>query len=371
MIAVTQLQASNGGVTTHVLDLCEELLKRHHRVVLVADDEGIDYRARVEVLQAWQTFRFYPVKILGMQKDFRQVLKTSLEMRSIARRHKIKIIHTHGQALCIACQLVKMTTGIPYVWTNHIDEMAQPQLFAKILKVLHFPIISVSTDLKNYLVSEFGVNPKRITVVTNGIALEAFDPLTEDEKKTLREKFNPEGKYLVSLLARMSYGKGHKYLLEAIRRLQDEKGISDIRLLVAGKLYEPQYLDGLIKTAQKNHIDMEFLGFQSPREIFGISDVAILPSLYEGFPLTVIEALVMGCPVIRSDTPGWYDTQAYCLTFPKKDTARLTEHLLYFYEHRDEAARMGAAGQRAVREHYTIGRQVDETVAVYKRILSR
>ncbi len=371
MMAVTQLQASNGGVVTSVLDMCGELLKRGHHIVLVADDEGNDHRKRIIEFEKWDSFQYVPIKMIGVQNDRRHLVKTAFELRKLVKKNHIQIIHSHGQALCVICQIVKWLTGVPFLWTNHIDEMAQPELFAKVLKVLKFPIISVSTDLKQMLVKDFGVDERRITVVKNGIDPAAFEPLTPEERTALIDKYNPDGKYIVSLLARMSYAKGHVYLLHAIHQLQREQNIRDMRLLVAGKVYDESYLKMVQDLAEKFKIDMVFLGFQNPRNIFGISDVAVLPSIYEGFGITVIEALAMGCPVIRSDTPGWIDTKEICRVFPKKDSKKLAEHLLEVYTHRDEARLAGAKGREVVMKEFTVSRQVDETLAVYRRILKK
>lgn len=120
-----------------------------------------------------------------------------------------------------------------------------------------------------------------------------------------------------------------------------------------------------------HHIDMEFLGFQDPRNVFGICDISVLPSIYEGFSLTCLESLAMGCPVIRSNTPGWSDMFEITRVFEKKNVDELTRHLLFAYYNREEMKKMGEAGKRKVEEQFTIGHQTEETIVVYKRYVKR
>lgn len=74
-------------------------------------------------------------------------------------------------------QFLKMKYGIPYVWTNHIDAIPQPKVFKCMYKLFHFPIISVSSDLKNYMISKFKISEKNITVICNGVNQEEYKQL--------------------------------------------------------------------------------------------------------------------------------------------------------------------------------------------------
>lgn len=371
MLAVTNMTAANGGVTTHIVDLCRELAQRQVKVFLVSDSQDCDYWDKINELEKLEYFTFCAINMEKIQSDPKHFMECTKQICKIVRREKIDLIHAHSQSLCLVAALVKVMTGTPYIWTNHIDEMANPKLFRKVLKFLQFPIISVSTDLKMMLTDEYGVSGKRITVVNNGINTSNFYPLPEEEKTLLKAQYlgKSEEKYIVSILARMSRAKGHMYLLEAINSLQQSEGIDNIQVLIAGKLYERGYWDNLCKYAQEHGINVKFLGFQNPREIFGISDISVLPSIYEGFGLTVIESLAMGCPVIRSDTPGWMDTKGIALVFNKKNVEDLEEKLLYAYRNKEKMKEMGLVGREVVLSKFTIQAQVENTMNVYQRYI--
>ena len=370
MLAVTNITAGNGGVTTHILDLCKQLNQRNVKVCLVSDKNDCDtnYLDAITELEKSELFKFISVNLSGVQRDARRLFETVKQFSKIVNDERIDIMHMHSQSLCVVGAFVKLKTGIPYIWTNHIDEMANPKLFKKILKILHFPIISVSLDLKNMLINEYGVKENRITVVNNGINLDKFSPLTEEEINNLKKEYECENKYVIGLLARMSYGKGHMYLLEAVNKMQNENNIKDIKVLIAGKLHKREYLDKLLTYSAEHNIDVKYLGFRKPRDVFGICDISTLPSIYEGFGLTVIESLAMSCPVIRSDTPGWADTKDIALIFKKGDVDGLAKHLIYAYNNRAAMQEMGKKGQKAVFDKFTIEKQVELTMEVYNKI---
>lgn len=376
LIAVTHLQRSNGGVCTHVMDLCRGLCKLGHNVILTADPTKNNYQKKIEQLTLLQngkknSFKFIQIPFLKTQNSLKDFLHISHQVLQIVKQENITLIHSHGQAICLVGVLIRGLTGVPFIWTNHIDEIARPKLFKKILHIFKFPIISVSSDLKKFLIREYGVKEKRIYVVPNGIDMEEYLPLSSDEKRRIKYRFGVEDKYVISILARITYGKGHNYLLKAISKLQQEKNIPQIKVLFAGELYDSfqYYLDQQLEYAKDNRIDVDFLGFQSPREIFGISDLSVLPSIYEGFALTCLESLAMECPVIRSDTPGWSDMQDICMVFPKKNVDKLAEQILYAIRHPEEMRQMAIRGKEKVADVFTKEQMALQTAQIYEEIL--
>ena len=376
LIAVTILSKSNGGVCTHVIDLCRELVKQNHNVYLLTDNDDNDYLVQINELQNIKLggeFCFYPMPLHDI--PLKSYFKTASQIKKIVKKYNIDIMHVHGQALCVLAELVKIKTfgKVPFVWTNHIDAIHKPEQFKKILKLFRFPIISVSTDLKEMMVNEYGVAEKRVFVVCNGTDVEKYVPFSDDERQKLRLERHWCDKYVIALLARISDVKGHKYLLEAVNKIQKENKISDIKVVFAGQVFGGYkgYLLGLEKYAAENCIDLEFLGFQNPKDVFGLANLAVLPSIFEGFPLTVLEAIAMHCPVIRSDTPGYKDTKDFNLVFPKKDIEKLSELLIYAYYNQSEMKQMAAHGRETVLKKFTIEKQVKNTLKVYEDIIDK
>lgn len=77
-----------------------------------------------------------------------KLVKTIFKVKRIVKDNRIDVMHMYSQSFCVIGGAIKVMTGIPYIWTNHIDETANSALFKKIINGLHFSVIPVSTDLK-------------------------------------------------------------------------------------------------------------------------------------------------------------------------------------------------------------------------------
>lgn len=146
LVTVTNMTIANGGVNTHIIDLCEELLKHGERVVLVTDESQCDYDRTIDHLKQKENFEYFSISMRGVQSDVRRVIDVANQFYNVIKKYHIDLVHTHSQSLCIVAEIIKMRTSVPYIWTNHIDAIANPKLFKIILQIFHFPIISVSTD---------------------------------------------------------------------------------------------------------------------------------------------------------------------------------------------------------------------------------
>lgn len=364
LITVTHLDQSNGGVCTHVLDLARGLKKLGCNVII-----GSDYGYYMEVLKK-EGFKVYRIPFTSMN-NIKYVFQCLKFIISISKKEKINIIHSHGQFIIPLLFINKIILKIPFLWTNHIDAINKPKVFKWILKLINFPIISVSTDLKNFLINNFDVNENRIKVIYNGIDVSCFEPLTIAEQNELKNRYEIKNDELViSLLARIFYVKGHSLLLEAINCIQKERNIK-FKVLFAGKVYESEkkYLATLEKYADSNNIDLKYCGFSSPRDIFGISNISTLPSLYEGFGLTAVESLAMHCPVIRSNTPGSTDMKKISLIHLKGNVKDLKDKIEFAIDNPEEIKAMTDLGYRMVNEVFNQETMCLNTYNYYKDIL--
>lgn len=157
-------------------------------------------------------------------------------------------------------------------------------------------IISVSDDLKNKLINEYKVSPDKITVIHNGIDKAKFAPMDKAKAKNkcgLAEKC----KYILAI-SRLSSEKGLEFLMDAMGRLVTD----NVKLVLVGD--GPLYRN-LNEYARSNNIagNVQFVGSVPHKDLchwYNAADVFCLPSLWEGCPNVVIEALACGTPVVSS-----------------------------------------------------------------------
>lgn len=157
-------------------------------------------------------------------------------------------------------------------------------------------IIAVSQSIKEILITRFGVMEEKIIVINNSVDRKKIQKMSEAE---IDIKKKQDSVWLISI-GRVEYQKAQWKLIKAIYYLKQYKNITNIELILLG---DGKYLTEL-KTLAKN-LDIEdkisFIGFvKNPFPYLKIADLLVLPSIYEGFPITVSEAAVLGVEFIGS-----------------------------------------------------------------------
>ncbi len=154
-------------------------------------------------------------------------------------------------------------------------------------------VIAISEACKAFVHKEF-VN-REVTVIYRGMSLPEVPRIP-----------STDGKIHITFVGRLVYLKGVSYLLEAIERLVSE-GVTDFSCRIVG---DGEMRTELENTVQENSLGayVEFLGFRSKEEILSSilpsTDIFVNPSLQEGLPTTVVEALLSRCAVVATDVGG-------------------------------------------------------------------
>ena len=107
-------------------------------------------------------------------------------------------------------------------------------------------------------------------------------------------------------------------------------------------------------------------------DILAAADVVVLPSLSEGFPFVLLEALAMGCPVVASRVngiPELIENQKTGLLVPPRDSHALMVAIREVLNNPIVASKMGADGRAVVRERFTVDRMVANTTAIFDAAL--
>lgn len=191
-----------------------------------------------------------------------------------------------------------------YEFVNGFKAMALKVLRLNLEKYLYKSvdkIITVSDDDKDYLKEYYKLDSD---VVYNGIDYEPILKI-KNSKEDLRQKLSlPQDKQLFLTVARFDFPKGYDILIEAIRILKDKDQLDNKLFVFVGDgelLYQMQEL--VTKYQLTNSI--LFMGRRTDvYEIMKASDCFILPSRWEGFPITLIEAMACNLPIIASNTYG-------------------------------------------------------------------
>ena len=227
-------------------------------------------------------------------------------------------------------------------------------------------VIAVSEAARAFLISGKGYAARKIVVVPNGRDLSVFRPGVGGQavrKELGIDRVTP----LVGVVGRLEEQKGHVYLLDAWPAVLAE--FPDARLLLVG--------DGSLRGALEERArclgiasSVIFAGFRRdvPRVLDAL-DVVALPSLYEGMPLTAIEASAMAKPIVATAVDGTPEVIREGRTgrlVPPREPAALSRALRMLLRDPVRARQMGDAGRDFVLDRFDLGRQVAATARVYR-----
>ncbi len=227
-------------------------------------------------------------------------------------------------------------------------------------------IIAVSNSTKKDLISTLKVPSKRISVVHEGVDHDFFYPRDPQEIRKVRLKYGLDSKYLL-FVGTIQPRKNIIKLIQAYAKLQDRK----VDLVLVGK---PGWLyDDIYKAPKKYGVAsfVKFLGFVSEEDLpalYSGSEAFVLPSLYEGFGLPILEAMACGVPVVTSNTSSLPEVSGgRALLVKPKDVYDISYNLSRILNEEDLRWRLKAKGKEWSRR-FSWEKTAKETVAVLEKV---
>lgn len=235
------------------------------------------------------------IKYLGKKRGFDPSIIS--KMRKIMKAYQPDVIHTHRYVLPYAF-LASMGFKAKRVHTVHnVAQKEQTKVGKNINRVLfrYFNVVPValSKEIQRTIQEVYGLPDNRIPVVFNGIDL---------SRCIVKESYARKDTFTVLHIGRFMDVKNHELLLRSFARFKGQHSDARLQLLGDGELKENM----MQLAGQLNITDaVEFAGLQSNvYPWLHNADVFILPSKFEGMPMTLIEAMGTGLPIIASNVGG-------------------------------------------------------------------
>jgi sugar transferase (PEP-CTERM/EpsH1 system associated) len=312
--------------------------------------------------------RFFNVSANNGKVDY----LCSLKLRRLFKEEKPDIVHTHNTQPFIDGTVGAMLAGVPVrIHTDHARDFPDKRRYMYAEYVLsHFVdrIVAVSNHTKQNLVRFEHIDEDRIDVIPNGIDGDKYE-VTIDRSKKMRELDIPEGKGpILGIGVRLSNQKGITYLLRAMKSLSVD--LPNAVLLIAG---EGELRDRLEKEAIALGIgeNVRFLGARLDiNEILKILDVYVLPSLWEGMPLVLLEAMAASLPIVATDVGGNADVvidgQNGFLVKPG-DIRSLYLSLRTVLENQELRARFSKSSYDRYRQRFHVGAMINGYETLYAK----
>ncbi len=294
---------------------------------------------------------------------------------SLLNKLEFDVVQTHGYGATTFGRAAAWWLGIGSVLHEHANLTDTPW-FQKIPDRLLNPVtdvaIAVSESTREFLIRARKLSPERVKKVYLGAPLEEFSPFTPEARRQARAKlgFAPDER-IVGTVTRLMESKGNRYLVEAAAMLAKTR--NDLRVVFVG---EGPLLPELEAQARELGASdrVRFLGFQRDvAEATAAFDVSAFPSLWEGTPLTVFEAMAMGKPIVATSVDGLRDVlrdSDNALVVPPRDASALARALERILDEPDLASRLSERALQSSRR-FDIGVFVHKMERLYELIADR
>ena len=228
-------------------------------------------------------------------------LEVMWELYRLLRRQQVNLMQVHGVYLLQYAALPALLAGTKIFYTEHakytLSKSSMWRRKSRYLSLFAKRVVCVSNDMKNFLVDNIGIKPSRIEVIHNGVDLSSFNVF---HLKSDAEREN-EG-LVIGTVARLSEPKDHGNLLRAFALVL--KKIPKVRLMLVGDGDLRADIEFMIRELGIEE-NVEMLGRRGDiPELLATMDIFVLPSKREGFPISILEAMACGKPVVATDVGG-------------------------------------------------------------------
>ena len=360
--------ASYGGGERYLELLCKHLDATRFRTVLICPEPG-SFVGRMQA-QGVDT------RVIELAPLFNPV--ALMRLVRLLKREGVTILQTHGARANFYGRVAGWLAGVPIVVSTVHNLIADYEvnafkrwIYAALLR-LTAPwadrIICVSDAIRRHVVRDDPSATAMAMTVHNGI--DRAQLVSGRDRTTLRRALEVGDGPLVVVVARLTLPKGHRYLIDALALLRQKWPTLQCICVGEGELHDLLKAYAVVKGIADR---CWFVGATSHvAEWYDAADVVVLPSLSEGFPFVVLEALAMAKPLVATNVNGVPEViehgQTGLLVDPR-DSEGLARAIQVMLEQPELAAEMGRAGSAIVQERFTVDRMVDRTVAVFESAL--
>lgn len=361
------------GVTTHIIDLSNELIKKGHKVfIFTSGPQYPDNEANVRLVEHLEQIGAiivhipFPANHISKISYGFKLLRSIPIVRNELKRYKIDVLHIHTPALT----LVPIFLRRKFVKTVHLGDLFSLSFLNR--RATHEITISRETYIKSK--DKFDYNNNEISLIFNGVD-KRFSILADNNQKNKikKDKSIPLDKIIIILVDSIQYRKGHDLLILALSKLSPElKNKIHILILGDGSNKEIDWLQNLL-TSNFMSDSTSIFSFQDPKSFYDIMDIFVLPSRLEGFPLVTLEAFLSGCCVVRSNVQGSYDQIEHKengFLFENENIDDLSSILSTLIENESIRKETANAGRSYALKKFTSDIMADKTLKVYNKVLS-
>lgn len=366
-----------GGGQAHVLELSKKLAQNHGCFIDIYTmniigahggkqkpvEEFNNGNVRIFRTGKLRNFYSYADRLLWIPEVIRAIWKSHVQ-------EKYHLIHAHANLPGIPGKILSIMLDIPVIYTVHgsnLLDLNKKSIFFYIEKFLFTRLrynlqITVSRNFLKY------PNKNQVIYIPNGVDTQKFDNVYATN---IHEK-DPR-KFKILFVGRFDTVKAVNLLIQAVSTLRPLLVHKHVELCLVGYGYEETQLKQLVENLKLNDlIVFKRLFRDDVIKEYTTADLFILPSLTEGFPLTLLEAWAAKLPVITTtvgEIPNLVQNMVNGILIPPGDVEAIANALQSALT-LDETTRkqMGIAGYQTIKESYTWEINAQSTYALYSKL---
>jgi len=306
-----------GGIETATYNIAKKLTEKGHEVIIITS-KVFKTQINYEKVEGFHIYQYKSINLVEL-RGFPQSsslgfpLKAIIKLKKIISKHEIQIIHVMGRFFPISFISAflnilifkkkmyisiqgRLKFGLTGLIENIFDTIVTRFIYSKLSRV-----ICVSKPLKRRLI-KYRVPPHTLITIPNGVDIDKFTKKKSAYLNKFLEDENENKK--VIFVGRLDLQKGVEYLLRSIPNVIANFPKVSFFILGNGRLED--YLKKLVKflSIEDHVIFLNMIPIEEMPGFYSSADILCLPSIHEGFPLSIVEALSIGLIIIASKTGG-------------------------------------------------------------------
>lgn len=307
-----------GGIADVAFNLNTNFVKQGHKVTIIATKDGKEKKSKPEGFSP-KVFRINSIHLLGWPypglASMSFPVDFGFKIKSIMKKGDFDVVHVHAQQYPICWYAIKSAfkLDIPCVLTSHgmwtldtkgvgkkvrLEDYFNKLIYSRLLKKTN-AVIGLTEEITNFS-KQVGNKETKYITIPNGANTTIYKDNIK-KKEQFREEYQINKDSIVILfLGRFEKVKGIIEFANAVKNIIKN---NQIEVLIVGEGSQESNIKSILNGVERIH----FFPWQSPQEIhkfYIASDIFVIPSRYEGLPLTLIEAMNAGLHIVYTPVGG-------------------------------------------------------------------
>jgi len=283
--------------------------------------------------------------------------RTFFDLYRLFKERQIDVVHLHGNGASTFGRLAARKLGIPNLVHEHGVQPKLPKYAIwtdHLLAPLSYKIVAVGKAVRDWVIEEKKVAPSKVEVIYFGAPLEDYKEASPERMKQEKERLKiPLDCKVVGTVSRLYEQKGVRYFIDAFPIIREK--YPGVKFVIAGDGPLQDELESQVRQLGME-ADTVFTGFCPDMPlILSLLDIKVLPSLWEGVPFTVYEAMAMGKPIVSTNVDGLKEVLKdgrNALMVPPKEPTLLAEKILYLLENEEVAKGLGKQAREDAKKYH-------------------